>query len=190
MSSTSSRSRNRVSRQAGSADQRAGMSSRLLTAMTLAVALLSAPWFAAPSASASELTIAGPAEVVDSDTLRINGVLVRLQGIDALETGQVCTAFSAERWACGQVSKASLTGLAHGRRVLCRLGGTDGIGRMRGTCSVGDLDLGAALVRSGLALVLPASEAAYGRAQQEARLARRGMWGSRFDAPWDWRRQM
>lgn len=190
MSSTSSRIRGRVSRRVGPADRRPGTTLRFLVALTLTVALLTVPWLASTTAAASELTIAGPAEVVDSDTLRIKGLLVRLQGIDALETGQVCTAFTAERWACGEVSRASLAGLAHGRRVLCRLGGADGIGRMRGTCSVGDLDLGAALVRSGLALVLPTSEEAYGRAQQEARLARRGMWGSRFDAPWDWRRQM
>jgi endonuclease YncB( thermonuclease family) len=48
------------------------------------------------------LALEGRAEIVDGDTLRIDGRTVRLQGIDAPETRQTCTDRSGQEWPCGR----------------------------------------------------------------------------------------
>jgi hypothetical protein len=44
----------------------------------------------------------GRASVVDGDTLEIQGVRVRLWGIDAVESSQTCLDASGKPWPCGR----------------------------------------------------------------------------------------
>jgi hypothetical protein len=46
-------------------------------------------------------SVAGIARVVDGDTLEVADTKIRLEGIDAPETKQVCIAGSGEEYACG-----------------------------------------------------------------------------------------
>ncbi len=61
-----------------------------LTAFVLALTLL-------PALALAE--IAGPATVVDGDTIEINGERIRLHGIDAPESDQLCRLGGAP-WRC------------------------------------------------------------------------------------------
>ena len=47
----------------------------------------------------AQANVTGPATVIDGDTLVVAGERVRLQGIDAPELRQECTAFG-QQWAC------------------------------------------------------------------------------------------
>ena len=55
-----------------------------LAIVTLALCLL------APASSAQAVEVAGPARVVDGDTLEIGSQSIRLHGINAPEASQVC----------------------------------------------------------------------------------------------------
>jgi endonuclease YncB( thermonuclease family) len=55
-------------------------------------------------AHATEL-ISGVARIVDGDTLAIGETKIRLEGIDAPETDQVCLDQNAATWNCGIVAR-------------------------------------------------------------------------------------
>src|SRR5215471_7327451 len=137
-----------------------------------------AGWFARREAP----QIAGPARVIDGDSLVVAGVEFRLYGIDAPEYRQYC--FRRGRpWACGVDATRTLRTLIANRRVDCRSREEDRYGRTVASCSVEGRDLGAAMVAGGHAV-------AYGAYQLEERAARnagRGIWSSRFEPPAAWR---
>ena len=56
---------------------------------------------------AAEVT--GPALVVDGDTVEVGSIKIRLQGIDAPETDQVCLDQKSERWNCGVAARDELS---------------------------------------------------------------------------------
>ena len=51
-----------------------------------------------------------------------------------------------------------------------------------------EADLGAALVRAGLALAYRQYSSTYGADEDSAKTAKLGMWSGAFTAPWAWRR--
>ena len=67
--------------------------------MRLCFAALTAMALIANSANAAEFV--GMPRVVDGDTLTIGAARIRLQGIDAPETDQVCLNASGQQWTCG-----------------------------------------------------------------------------------------
>src|SRR5512134_1432342 len=62
--------------------------------------------------------VTGPATVIDGDTIVVAGERVRLQGIDAPELHQTCTAYG-QPWACGRTSAEWLRDSLNGRPVEC-----------------------------------------------------------------------
>jgi endonuclease YncB( thermonuclease family) len=127
-------------------------------------------------------SVAGPASVIDGDSLRILDREIRLRGIDAPELRQTCRNDRGEV-PCGRDARAALIGLIGRGPVDCRLAGRDRYGRRLAACRAGDVDLNAAMVRGGHAL-------AFGRHQaeeDEARAHRRGIWALTFDRPSEWR---
>jgi len=137
-------------------------------------------WVAAP--------LAGAAHAIDGDTLAIDGVHVRLWGIDAPELHQGCPRDDAD-WPAGAAARRGLAAMVEGHRVACRDRGSDHDRRIA-TCAVDGRDLGAALVEAGLAWDYPRySRGAYRDAEAAARGAGRGVWtsGTACRTPWDWR---
>jgi endonuclease YncB( thermonuclease family) len=59
--------------------------------------------FGAVVARPSSADVSGEPTVIDGDTLVVTGERIRLQGIDAPELHQTCTAYGQE-WACGRTS--------------------------------------------------------------------------------------
>jgi endonuclease YncB( thermonuclease family) len=131
--------------------------------------------------------LSGVPKVVDGDTLAIGAVKVRLEGIDAPETDQVCLNASSARWTCGIDARDQLASHIAGRVISCKSSGHDRYGRTLGTCSVRDEDLNEWMVQQGWALAYVEYSSAYVSAEQLARVQQRGLWQGAFIAPWDWR---
>ena len=126
--------------------------------------------------------IAGPARIIDGDSLVVAGTEIRLYGIDAPEYRQYC--FRRGRpWACGVEATRTLRALIADRPVACRPHEEDRYGRTVAVCSVEGADLGAAMVAGGHAVAY----GAYDAEERAARAERRGIWSSSFDRPAVWR---
>lgn len=136
--------------------------------------------------------IVGRASVIDGDTIDIHGQRIRLHGIDAPESRQLCTDKAGEIYRCGQAAAMALEDyLAASRPTHCDQLDTDRNGRIVAECVRADgASVNAWMVRQGHALDWPRySKGAYAVDQQEAQGARLGMWQGAFVEPWEYRRQ-
>ncbi len=141
-----------------------------------------------PSWPAFSQTLTGQASVIDGDTIEIHGQRVRLSGIDAPESDQLCRGDDSLQYRCGAKAANALDRFIAGRPVSCQQIDVDRYKRVVAFCSVGDRDLGEWLVRNGLALDWPRySRGKYAAAQNEARQAERGIWSGSYVVPWDYR---
>jgi endonuclease YncB( thermonuclease family) len=137
--------------------------------------------------AASAENVTGPPHIVDGDTLTISDTKVRLEGIDAPETDQVCLDEHGNRWTCGIEARDRLAAHVDGSEISCAISGQDRYGRSLGTCSLGQEDLNGWMVRQGWALAYVRYSSVYEQAESEARSAMRALWRGAFIAPWDWR---
>lgn len=126
----------------------------------------------------------GRLRVADGDSLELDGVRVRLIGIDAPETDQTCV-LAGRSHPCGREARDYLLHLIAGRDVACAWSREDRYGRLLGRCRAGDTDLNAAMVRNGWAVAYGGYEAE----EADARAHRRGLWAGEFTWPEDFRRE-
>jgi endonuclease YncB( thermonuclease family) len=161
--------------------------------------------------------VAGIPRVVDGDTIVINNIRIRLEGIDAPESTQTCgvdprllparqsappfgnpnmlgnppliLATPAESWACGTEATRHLARLIGHAEVRCEDLGPDRYGRTLGRCFVGNVNVNAAMVRDGYAWAYVKYSKDYVGHEGEARAARRGIWQGDAIPAWDYRRR-
>lgn len=136
--------------------------------------------------------LVGQANVIDGDTIEIHGTRIRLWGIDAPESSQLCRNDDSEFYQCGRAAATALAGLlwAIKRPVTCSPVDRDQYGRTVATCSLGEPgpDIGHWLVANGHALDWPKySKGRYENAQRGAEKASRGIWAGSFVEPWQYR---
>ena len=130
----------------------------------------------------------GQASVIDGDTLEIHGTRIRLWGIDAPESTQLCRGDDSLQYRCGAKAANDLDAFIARRPVDCMPINLDQYGRTVATCSAGGTDLGDWLVRKGLALDWPQySKGRYESAQRDAERAGRGIWKGSYVEPWLYR---
>jgi endonuclease YncB( thermonuclease family) len=130
--------------------------------------------------------LVGQATVIDGDTLEIRGQRIRLHGVDAPESRQLCQK-SRRNYRCGQQAARALDARIGGRPVRCEERGTDRYGRIVAECYVGDVSLNAWLVRQGHAVAYREYSKDHIAEEAAAQTARRGIWAGTFQMPWDWR---
>ncbi len=73
--------------------------------------------------------VAGPAKVIDGDTIQVAGERIRLHGIDAPEGRRTCSRDSVT-WLCGAESARALRQFIDGQQVTCRERDVDRYGRI------------------------------------------------------------
>jgi endonuclease YncB( thermonuclease family) len=152
-----------------------------------AIAVLAALILAPASAAAAD-NLAGQASIIDGDTLEIHGTRIRLWGIDAPESSQLCRGEDSLQYRCGAKAANDLDAFISRRSLNCIPISLDQYGRTVATCSIGDVDLGEWLVRNGLAIDWPQySRGRYDAVQREAEHAERGMWAGSYVEPWLYR---
>ena len=137
------------------------------------------------SSAAADIT--GSAYVIDGDTIDISDVRIRLNGIDTPEIDQICRT-NGLIWYCGVEATKAMRLLTKGKHVTCIGDTKDQYGRLIANCFVGDLNLNAAMVESGMALAYRYYSLEYVEQENFAREAKQGLWSGEFIAPWDWRK--
>lgn len=128
-----------------------------------------------------------PAKVINGDTLQIQGRYFKLYGIDAPESSQTCADRTGRSYNCGRQAALWLRGWLGDNTLECRIMQQDAKGNMVGTCSLGQYDLGAALVNAGWAVAYAKYTDIYLPYEEQARINGRGLWQGKFYKPWDWR---
>ena len=129
-------------------------------------------------------------KVSDGDSLRSGKLRIRIFGIDAPELKQQCQDQNGSAWACGLAARQQLENLLDANKLLhCALRDVDRYGRLVMQCFRGTVDIGAAMVRSGHALAYRSFSQLYVAEEQQASLARNGVWQGSFQPPWEWRQQ-
>lgn len=155
-----------------------------MTPATLALSLL--------ITSPALADVVGRPSVVDADTIEIAGQRIRLNGIDAPESWQLCTDRAGAEYRCGKAAAEALDAfLATSRPTRCHEVDRDRYRRMVAVCWRADgVEVNAWLVRNGFALDWRRySAGAYADEQDEARRERVGMWQGDFVEPWEARKQ-
>jgi endonuclease YncB( thermonuclease family) len=156
--------------------------------LTLLIAGMAAGAIAvATGPSPAQPDLAGLARVIDGDTLTVAGTRIRLYGIDAPETAQTCTRRTGT-WSCGLAASAALSDLVRGRVVRCRPRGLDIYGRTLARCFANDRDIGAQMVRQGVARAFYRYSWSYVLEEALARVQGVGVWQGDFQSPWEYRR--
>ncbi len=133
----------------------------------------------------AEETILGTARAVDGDSLVVNGREMRLQGIDAPESRQVCN-LAGQSMPCGRQALQALQRWLSRGPVSCTGHENDRYGRLLVICRVNGTDINADLVRNGFAVDF----GGYPAEEKEARAAYRGLWAGTFEVPAEYRRRM
>jgi endonuclease YncB( thermonuclease family) len=140
-----------------------------------------------PAPSVSANAISGTASVVDADTLDIHGERVRLNGVDAPESGQKCKDSGGKLYRCGTDAANALDAWINRNPVTCAITGKDRYERLLGECSVRGANVQDWLVANGHALAYRAYSTTHVAAEMKAQEDGRGVWAGEFVMPWDWR---
>ncbi len=135
----------------------------------------------------SALEVRGIARVVDGDTLNVEGLGIRLHGVDAPETAQICKNATGRDYACGEAATRRLKGLAESREVLCSGTEFDQYKRFVAICHVGAVELNRTMVSEGHAWAFVRFSQDYATVEREARAAKLGVFASENTPPWDFR---
>lgn len=147
------------------------------------------PW----SAAAADI------RVLDGDTLRLGGRLLRLHGVAVPQRGRAtCPAARDHTRDCAGAAAEALVRLVADRLVECRIERRDAAGRALGICRARDAgqaaapdgeELNAALVAAGWAMAEPGTRAALASLEAVARRDGRGLWAADATPPDAWRRR-
>jgi len=143
-------------------------------------------WLIATPVASAGGEIRGTPEVIDGDTLVLQGRRLRLRGVDAPDLQQRCW-LKARLYDCGGIARAALLDLTAGSEVVCQslAPGPDETTVAR--CTAGGYDLSEGMAYTGWAITRDTATTRYRIVEAGARDAGRGLWRGRFVAPWDWR---
>ena len=141
------------------------------------------------SSAVAQDRIIGVASVIVGDTIEIHGQRIRLFGIDAPESSQLCARPSGERWRCGQQGSLALSDRIGRATVSCQPRDLDRYGRVVAVCFKGEEDLSRWMVTTGWAVAFRRYSLDYVADEDAARQSRINIWSGDFDMPWVWRAQ-
>lgn len=119
---------------------------------------------------------------VDGDTIQLNGQRWRLHGIDAPEAAQWCGDYAA-----GALATSALEKLMKGAAIVCERRDYDRYGRSVGLCRADGEDLGAWMVRLGMAWAFTRYSDDYVQLEALANTERLGVHAHECQPAWEWR---
>ena len=127
-------------------------------------------------------------EVIDGDTIKINGEKIRFSGIDTPELKQTCIKNGLEN-SCGIKAKTILSEKIGKNKIKCISEGKDQYKRMLAECFVNNESLSSYLVKSGYAFAYRKYSKKFVEEEDYARINNIGMWSMNFEYPWNYRKK-
>lgn len=136
---------------------------------------------------AATIVASSPAaqDITDGDTLKMGGTNFRLWGIDAPEAKQTCD----DGWPAGRIAATRLQALTTGRNVVCQAKDRDRYGRTVAICRASGEDLGAIMVREGMAWAFVRYSSDYVPQEAKAKAKQLGVHKHNCQPAWEWRAQ-
>lgn len=149
--------------------------------MRLIVSLAAALLLSAPG-------LAHDIRVIDGDTFEMDGQVIHLWGVDALELDQTCITGDGGEIHIGAIAADTLATLLGGLKA-CEVMAVDEAGQTYAWCALDDTtDVAWHMVASGLAFdLLQISGGSYIGAEAVAYDGQLGHWRYRCLPPWEWR---
>ena len=141
--------------------------------------------------------ITGYAKVIDGDTIKIKGTKIRLYGIDAPESKQICSkpwlslhiiTFNKD-YECGVKTTNFLKKFVKNEILVCEKKSIDRYKRVIAICYKKKKDINSWLVRNGLAVAYTKYSKKYIINQNDAKKEKKGLWAGNFEMPWEWRKK-
>jgi endonuclease YncB( thermonuclease family) len=127
--------------------------------------------------------LAGHPSIIDGDTIEFHGTRIRLYGIDAPESRQLCKDALRNDYRCGQKAAFALADHIGGGTISCNPRDTDRYGRTVAICYLRGEDLGAWMVALGLAVAYRHYSGDYVTQEEAADAAKVGLWVGSFLMP-------
>jgi len=140
------------------------------------------------SAEAQEMR--GPVEVVDGDTIKMDGKIIHLFGVDAPEIEQQCRIYRVA-WPCGERAGVILSRLIAKKPVRCDIVSNNKTAEdapLQAHCyNYENVNLNSAIIGAGMAVPVLKQTRRYVSAGYSAQIQRLGLWSGRFIPPALWR---
>jgi endonuclease YncB( thermonuclease family) len=135
----------------------------------------------ATAVAAKEIT--GPAKVIDSTVIEIDGQRLMLFGIDSVMRKQPCR-LEGKIWLCWEAAVRNLQILVDQGPATCEvIGEPDPFGRLLARCKINGQSLNEQLVRKGWAVARPNETTDYVAAEAAAKKEKLGLWQGQFLMP-------
>ena len=125
--------------------------------------------------------------VVDGDTIHLNGEKIRFTGIDTPELKQTCIKQGIKDY-CGITAKKILIDKIGSKVVKCISQGKDQYKRTLAECFVNNESLSSYLVKSGYAFAYRKYSKKFIEDENYAKANKLGIWSMEFDYPWEFRK--
>ncbi len=132
--------------------------------------------------------IEGRAVVLSGDTIRLNGKLLRLSGIEAPDKQQSCMKPGKRRWRCGEAAITALEKVTRSKTLKCvPSGGPDASSRTAATCTADGKDIATDLVRGGHVFSAASFIGGYSSDESAAKSSKAGIWNGESERPSEYR---
>ena len=141
--------------------------------------------------------ISGIAKVIDGDTIKIEKNKIRLFGIDAPESKQVCKkiwlsisflSFNKD-YPCGEISTNKLKIKINNRFIVCKSQNKDRYNRLIAECYKDKININRWMVQNGYAVAYKKYSKKFIAQENLAKREKLGLWAGTFEMPWEWRKK-
>jgi endonuclease YncB( thermonuclease family) len=136
--------------------------------------------------------LSGRAQAIDGTTLRIDGRVVALVGLESPERAQRCSRADGKSWGCGDAARNELARLTRNGVTTCRLASVRGALDAPAplvTCSSEGRDLATELVRGGHVFLTRLASAPLVAEESDAKKSKLGLWQGAHETPEAWRQK-
>ncbi len=141
--------------------------------------------------------ISGIAKVIDGDTIKIRKNKIRLYGIDAPESKQICQkpwltisflSFNKD-YSCGEISTKKLKSKINNKHILCKSFNKDRYKRFIAECYENKTNINRWMVQNGYAVAYRKYSNKFISYENLAKKEKLGLWRGTFEMPWVWRKK-